>query len=91
MICCFMSFNSSENLHDLVKHFDTEIEKAILFGCTCFLSGINCSKEKLFKERVLKASKEYAQGEVVFFGVDTQNHEFLKNLFIDIADFEIYS
>ncbi len=90
MICCFMNLHEQENSRDLAKHFDTEIEKAILFGCTKFLSGTNHPEDVIFKERVKKASEFYAKGEVDFVGISAPDDE-LKKLFLTVADWEIYS
>ena len=90
MICCFMNLHEQESSRDLVKHFDTEIEKAILFGCKKFLSGTNHPEDVIFKERVKKASEFYANSEVEFVGISASDKE-LKELFIAVADWEIYA
>ncbi len=91
MICCFMNLHEKENVRDLVKHFDTEIEKAILFGCTKFLSGEKYAEEKIFKERVENAAKFYDEGEIDFIGINAKGNKELKRFLMEIADWEIYS
>ncbi len=91
MICCFMNFHKQENAQNLMKHFDDEIEKAIIFGCNLFVSGNRHSEDKIFKDRVLRASKFYAKGQIEYLEVDTDNEDILKKFFIDIADWEVYS
>ncbi len=90
MIACFMNFHEKENAKDLVKQLDNEIEKAIIFGCKTFISGKNHTEDKVFEERVKEAAKEYAAGEIQYVGITASDEE-LKNLFINIADWEVYS
>ena len=90
MIGCFMNFHERENAKDLIKHFDKEIEKAISFGCTTFISGKNYPEDKLFEERVKEWAKKYATDEIQYVGITAPDDE-LKNLFRHIADWEIYS
>ena len=59
MICCFMNFHEKENAKDLEKHLDKEIQDAINFGCTVFISGKNYPEDKVFEERVKEAAKKY--------------------------------
>jgi len=90
MIACFMNFHEKENAKDLVKHLDKEIENAINFGCKTFVSGKNHPEDKVFEERVKETAKQYAAGEVEYVGISAPDEE-LKNLFINIADWEVYS
>lgn len=90
MICCFMNLHEKENAHDLPKHFDKEIEHAINFGCSVFMAGLCGIENEIFKERVLNASKYYKDGEIKFLAIDKTEEE-LKDLFIQLADWEIYS
>lgn len=91
MICCFMNLHEKENARDLVKHFDTEIEKAILFGCTKFLSGKKYAEDKIFKERVENAAKGYDDSEINHIEINAKGNEELQNFLLEIADWEIYS
>ena len=69
-----------------------EIEKAIEFGCSYFVAGINDEEEKLFAERVEKAASYYADGEITMIGIeDFKSVDEMKKFFIEIADYEIYS
>ncbi len=88
MICCFVNTHREENAQDLVKYFDTEIEKAILFGCSVFMAGKNTYEEKLFAQRVQKAAKYYADGEVVFVGLNMSDKK-LYDFFVKKSDFDI--
>ena len=90
MICCFMNLHEKENAKDLKKHFDKEIEHAISFGCSVFMAGKSGIENEIFKERVMIASRHYKDGEITFLAVDKSNEE-LKDFFIQLADWEIYS
>ena len=91
MIACFMNFHEQKNAEDLAKHFDKEIENAINMGCTVFVSGTKYPEDEIFKQRVEIAAKAYADGEVNYAGITVLDDNELKNLFILIADWEIYS
>ena len=90
MICCFMNFHEKENAKDLEKHLDKEIQDAINFGCTVFISGKNHPEDKVFEERVKLASERYGMGEVQYVGISAPDAELL-DLFIHIADWESYA
>ncbi len=90
MICCFMNFHEKENAKDLEKHLDKEIQDAINFGCTVFISGKDHPEDKIFEERVKEAAKKYDTGEIQYVGISASDED-LKNLFIHIADWESYS
>ena len=90
MICCFMNTHEEENARDLVKHFDTEIEKAILFGCKFFMVGMKYPEDRIFKERLSAMTKNYADSEVKLVELDLSDDE-LKKHFIQKADWEIYA
>ena len=89
MICCFMNFHEGENTKDLAKHLEKEIEIAVGRGCSVFICGNKRPEDDIFAETVEKISKYYAEGEVVLKRMDKTEEE-LKNIFIDIADWEIY-
>ena len=90
MICCFMNFHEKENAKDLEKHLDKEIQDAINFGCTVFISGKNHPEDKVFEERVKMAASQYAPGEIRHVGISAPDEE-LNNHFIHIADWESYA
>ena len=90
VICCFINLREKENVKDLKAHFDKEIEHAIDFGCSTFVSGINAFEDKLFCERVMEIAKYYQESEICHIGIDKSDDE-LKELFIAISDWEIYS
>ena len=90
MICCFMKFHEKEKAKDLEKQLDKEIQDAINFGCTVFVSGKNHPEDKVFEERVKEAAKRYGIGEVQYVGITAPEDE-LKDLFIHIADWESYA
>lgn len=91
MICCFMNFHEKENAQDLKRHLDKEIERAIEFGCSVFVSGKKHPEDKIFEERVKEAATHYQPGEVCYVGITVEDDKELKNLFIHIADWEVYS
>ena len=91
MICCFMNFHENENAEDLIKHFDREIEHAIDWGCTVFVTGTQHSEDKIFAQRVTNMSKYYADGEIKLVQLEEKSEKILRSLFINIADWEIYS
>ena len=91
MIACFMNFHEKENAQDLKKHLDRVIERAIEFGCSVFVSGKKYPEDKIFEERVKEIKKHYEPGEVNYVGITVEDDEELKNLFIHIADWEMYS
>ncbi len=90
MTCCFMNFHEQESEKDLIKHFDREIEHAIDWGCSFFMTGTKYPEDKLFAERVTNMAKYYNHGEIKLVCLNDDD-ETLKKLFIQIADWEIYS
>ncbi len=90
MTCCFMNFHEEESVQDLVKHFDREIDYAIGRGCSVFMTGTKYPEDKIFAERVMNISKNYADGEIKLVCVDEAD-EALENRFIDVAEWEIYA
>ena len=90
MTCCFMNFHEEESVQDLAKHFDREIDTAIGRGCSVFMTGTKYPEDKIFAERVKNTAKYYADGEIKLICIN-ENDETLKELFIRIADWEIYA
>ena len=91
MTCCFMNLHEQKNADNLSKHFDKEIEHAIDWGCSIFISGKKYPEDALFAERVEKIAKFYQEGEIKLIQIDEPDDEQLKNIFMRIADWEIYS
>ncbi len=91
MTCCFFNLHQQENAPNLEKHFDKEIEIAIGRGCSIFLCGKKYPEDEIFVQRVKEAAKHYAEGEITVSVMSEDDDEKLKKLFIDIADWEIYS
>lgn len=93
MVCCFMNFHEKGNAKDLKMHFDREIDNAISRGCTTFVTGRRYPEDKLFAERVLATAKEYPNKDIrlSFADQEYKSDQDLKNYFIGIADWEIYS
>ena len=91
MTCCFMNFHERENAEDIIKHFDREIEHAIDWGCTSFVTGTKYPEDEIFAQRVINMSKYYAKGEIKLVQLNEKNDEILKSRFIKMADWEIYS
>ena len=91
MIACFMNFHEKENAKDLKEHLDKEIERAVEFGCTTFIFGKKYPEDKIFEERIKERAKKYAENEITYAGITVEDDEELKNLFIQIADWECYS
>lgn len=91
MICCFYNLHEQENAKDLHKHFDKEIENAIGRGCSVFFCGKKYPEDEIFAQRVQENSKHYAQGEILLLQLDEEKDEALKNFFMRVADWEIYS
>lgn len=90
MICCFTNFHERESFNDLAHHFDNEINYAIYRGCTLFISGKKYPEDKIFEERVNAAARKFKPGFIRFIGLSASDDE-LKNLFINIAEWEIHS
>ena len=93
MICCFMNFHEKESEHDLVKHFDREIDMAIARGCTTFWAGTKYPEDEIFINRAKNMAKYYAKNEIdVRTFSDRENYdEEIKKFFLTIADWEIYA
>ena len=93
MICCFMNFHEQETEKDLIKHFDREIDMAIARGCSTFWAGTKYPEDKIFADRVTNMAKFYDKDEIELkFFKDCKNYdEEIKNLFLKIADWEIYA
>ena len=91
MVCCFYNLHEQASAKDLKKHFDKEIEIAIGRGCTVFLCGKKYPEDEIFALRVTENAKHYASGEIILGKIDEENDERLKSLFINLADWEIYS
>ena len=91
MNCCFFNLHEQENAKDLVKHFDKEIEHAIDWGCSTFIAGTKHPEDHIFAQRVMEAAKYYTKGEISLLRLEEENDEKLKQRFIELADWEIYS
>ena len=90
MICCFMNFHEQESADDLIAHFDREIEHAINWGCSVFMTGTKYYEDEIFAQRVENMSKYYQDGEIKLIKIE-ESDEMLKKRFIAIADWEIYA
>ena len=91
MTCCFFNLHKQENSPNLEKHFDKEIEIAIGRGCSIFVCGKKYPEDEIFAERVMEAAKHYADDEISLVRMAEEDDDKLKKMFIDIADWEIYS
>ena len=91
MTCCFFNLHQQENAPNLEKHFDKEIEIAIGRGCSIFVCGKKYPEDEIFAQRVQEAAKHYAPDEISLVTMAETDDDKLKKIFIDIADWEIYS
>lgn len=91
MTCCFFNLHQQENAKNLEKHFDREIEIAIGRGCSIFVCGKKYPEDEIFAQRVREAAKHYAEDEITLVAMAEEDDAKLKKIFIDIADWEIYS
>ncbi len=93
MVCCFMNFHEKENAKNLLRHFDGEIDNAISRGCDTFIAGNKYPEDILFAESVATVAKEYPNKDIKVILVEPRGdyEKNLKDFFICIADWEIYS
>lgn len=91
MTCCFMNLHQQKNAEDLKKHFDKEIHHAVDWGCSIFVTGTKYPEDAVFSERVKEISKFYAEDEIRLVQLQEPDDAKLKDMFLQIADWEIYS
>lgn len=91
MVCCFMNLHEKENAQNLSSHFDKEIEIAVGRGCYTFVCGNKYPEDEIFAQRVKEAAKNYAEDEIKLLVIAEPQDEKLMELFIKIAQWEIYS